>query len=62
MEYKFVKAPENYPGKIYQFGNRILEHHLVWWENTGELVEDGEIIHHKNENKINDANSFRIMI
>ena len=51
MIYKFVTAPENYPGKTYEFGNRILEHHLVWWLNTGEVVGDGFIIHHKNENK-----------
>ena len=49
--YKFVKAPENYPGKTYTCGNRILEHHLVWWQNTGEVVDNEDIIHHKNEIK-----------
>lgn len=51
MSYVFVVAPENYPGRTYSFGNRILEHHLVWWENTGECVGDGNVIHHKNEIK-----------
>jgi len=52
MTYKFVKAPDEYPGKIYTCGNRVLEHHLVWWLNTGELISDDDIVHHKNEDKM----------
>lgn len=48
--YKRVKAPENYPGKTYNNGNCLL-HHLVWWQNTGELVPTGFVLHHKNEDK-----------
>lgn len=51
MNYKWVRAPENYPGKTYTCGNRILEHHLVWWRNTGQLVRKGYVVHHKNEDK-----------
>lgn len=43
-----MKAPDGYPGKVYKWGNRVLEHHLVWWQNTGKLVEDGFVIHHRN--------------
>lgn len=48
--YKRVKAPPNYPGKTYNNGN-CLQHHLVWWQNTGELVPKGFVLHHKNEDK-----------
>lgn len=53
MSYIFVPAPENYPGTIYQYGNRILEHHLVWWLSTGLLVPDGYVLHHKDEDPTN---------
>lgn len=49
-EYNLAKAPEDYPGKTYHKG-LIPEHHKVWWEETGELVEKDEVIHHKNEDK-----------
>lgn len=47
--YKFVKAPEDYPGHIYSCGSRILEHHLVWWLHTGKTVPVGYAVHHKNK-------------
>ena len=47
-KYRQVKAPPDYPGKVYSWGSRILEHHLVWWKNTGQIVPDGHEIHHKN--------------
>lgn len=34
----------------------IYEHHQVWYENTGHVVQDGEVVHHKDLNKQN--NSF----
>lgn len=48
--YKRVKAPPDYPGKTYNNGNCLL-HHLVWWQNTGETVPKGFVLHHKNEDK-----------
>lgn len=56
MAYVYVKAPNEFPGKTYGEGRRVLEHHLVWWLNTGETVPKGFVIHHKDENKKN--NSF----
>ena len=55
--YKFVPAPSGYPGRTYKFGNRILEHHLVWWQHTGTVVPNGYVVHHKN--KIQSDNRFR---
>jgi len=49
-KYKFLPAPKDYPGNVYSWGNRVLEHHLVWWQKTGEVVPDGHVLHHKNEN------------
>lgn len=49
-EYILVVAPEKYPGKKYR-GRYVYEHHLVWWLETGNLVPQGYVIHHKNENK-----------
>ena len=54
-EYILVKAPKNYKGKLYR-GKYCYEHHLVYWQNTGHIVQDTEIIHHKDGNKQN--NSF----
>ena len=48
--YELVKAPNDYPGKRYR-GKYVYEHHLVWWQNTGELVPEGYTIHHKNGKK-----------
>jgi hypothetical protein len=48
--YELVKAPKSYPGELYR-NKYCYEHHLVWWENTGEIIQDGEVIHHKNGNK-----------
>ena len=49
-EYILVVAPDDYPGKRYR-DKYCYEHHLVWWENTGCIINDGEIIHHLDENK-----------
>jgi uncharacterized C2H2 Zn-finger protein len=49
-EYILVLAPEEYPGKKYR-GMYIYEHHLVYWENTGIIIDDEHEIHHKNEIK-----------
>jgi hypothetical protein len=51
-DYNLVRAPPAYPGKRYR-GKYIYEHHLVWWEHTGQLVPDKHVIHHRDENKRN---------
>lgn len=53
--YELVVAPGNYPGRKYR-GRYVYEHHLVWWMNTGQLVPEGHVVHHKNE--IKRDNSF----
>ncbi len=43
-----LKSVRNlYPGKSH------LRSHVVWWLNTGEII-DGEDVHHKNTNRIDD--------
>lgn len=54
-KYKWVKAPPDYPGHVYTWGKRVLEHHLVWWRHTGEVVPSGWIIHHKNGDRGDNA-------
>lgn len=56
MGYRFVKAPPGYPGKRYKCGDRALEHHVVWWQHTGQVVPRGYVLHHRDEQK--DHNSF----
>ena len=48
--YELIVAPEDYPGKRYR-GRYAYEHHVVWWLKTGDLIPDGWVIHHKNEDK-----------
>ncbi len=45
--YELVVAPDNYPGKRYR-GRYVYEHHLVWWQHTGVVVGNGNVVHHKN--------------
>jgi len=49
-EYELIVAPSDYPGKLYR-EKYAYEHQIVWWRNTGEIVEDGFVIHHENEQK-----------
>ncbi len=49
-DYELIIAPDDYPGKKYR-ERYIYEHHYVWWANTGEIIEEGFVIHHKNGNK-----------
>ena len=49
-DYILVNAPKDYPGKKYR-GKYIYEHHLVYWQNTGRILQPGEELHHKNGNK-----------
>lgn len=48
--YILVVAPPEYPGKKYR-GRYVYEHHLVWWQNTGELVTGDFLVHHKDEDR-----------
>lgn len=49
-----VKVPESYPGKRY-----ILDYaprsHYVYWKHTGHIIQKDEVIHHLDENKMNDS-------
>lgn len=49
-DYVYVKPPPGFPGPLYQRGRYAYEHHVVWWQETGEEVLPGFIVHHKNEN------------
>lgn len=48
--YTLVVAPDEYPGKRYR-GKYCYEHHLVYWQNTGVVPKNGEVVHHINEDK-----------
>jgi hypothetical protein len=58
-DYILVIAPLDYKGKRYR-GRYCYEHHLVWWRNTGMVLNENEVIHHKDGNKRN--NSFDNLI
>lgn len=54
--YILVRAPNNYPGKKYR-EKYIYEHHLVWWKETGEVIDTStHLLHHEDGDKHN--NSF----
>lgn len=46
-KYNLAKAPKEYPADTYRLG-LVPEQHLVWWEEHGEVVQEDEVIHHKN--------------
>jgi len=46
-DYTLVIAPPQYPGKKYR-ERYCYEHHLVWWQHTGEVVSKDEVVHHIN--------------
>lgn len=50
--YMWVKVKDHpgFPGQ-----SRVKEHHLVWWERTGQRVQKGFVLHHKDHNKTNNA-------
>ena len=48
--YELIIPPDGYPGKLYR--NRYAyEHHVVYWQHTGYIIKEGEVIHHKDGNK-----------
>lgn len=46
-----TRTMPNYAKMTKQGG--IYKHHQVWYENTGHVVQDGEVVHHKDLNKLN---------
>ena len=48
--HELVVAPKAFPGKKYR-GKYCYKHSLVWWQKSGELAKEGEVIHHVNGNK-----------
>ena len=48
--YILIVAPAGYPGKKYR-GRYAYEHSVVWWQTTGQVVPEGQLLHHKNEDK-----------
>lgn len=45
-----VRNHPGFPGKT-----KIKEHHLVWWERTGQRVARGFVLHHRDHDKTNNA-------
>lgn len=54
-KYYLVVAPDGYPGKIVK-KKYAYAHHFSWWKKTGDIIDDGFHIHHKNEDP--SLNSF----
>lgn len=49
-KYELIVPPPEYPGRRYR-GRYAYEHHVVWWQKTGELLKPGHVIHHRNDKK-----------
>lgn len=55
-----TRTMPNYAKMTKQGG--IYKHHQVWYENTGHVVQDGEVVHHKDLNKLNnDFNNLQLI-
>lgn len=53
-DYIMIVAPDDWPGFRYRH-RYCYEHHYVYWQNTGHMKTNEEVIHHKDENKHNNA-------
>lgn len=63
-EYILIKAPKDYPGKVYNIQNCLYcsEHIYVYWKQTGILPKTNEVIHHIDGNKHNnDITNLQLM-
>jgi hypothetical protein len=49
--YKQIEVPSDYPGKRSR-GRTAYEHHVIYWQVYGVTIKAGEIIHHKNGNRL----------
>ena len=52
--YTLCIPTSDYPGILYR-GRYCYEHHLVWWQRTGEVLAAGEVIHHIDGVKTNNS-------
>lgn len=60
-DYILIKAPPDYPGRLYRTGYAY-EHHIVYWQHYGVVPSKQEIIHHVNHIKIdNDINNLQLL-
>ena len=60
-KYILVKAPSEYPGKLYR-SKYCYEHHLNYWLFYKILPKEDEIIHHKDENTHNNEITNLILL
>lgn len=49
--YFMIYCPEYPLASRTGWGRRF---HVVWWLSTGEIIQKGTVLHHKNENKLDD--------
>jgi hypothetical protein len=52
--YTLVVVPEEYPGKRYR-GRYAYEHVVNFWKKEGRMPLSGCVVHHRDENKRNNA-------
>lgn len=53
--YYMVSPPLGYKGKTYIGGRYVYEHRLIAEQIIGRMLETGEIVHHKDGDKLNNS-------